>query len=747
MHDWSIDGVLRSISENLDDQDSFINDREPQWAKTFEEILAEGGPDTLTQVIESHFEPLHVVEVNTDKDYIVLTNYYPPFDLQGRQVTITASRPLAEKKFVVGFLPSQSIRQWTTNLVQKLNAIDNLFTKYTIDNHPLLFKEALEDSDEFGDEQQYQWPMATFTQLLQNGGTAQVEQAIETVYSPMKVLSVDTDANYLIMSGFPGYQSRPNLEMAKRKFKVSFKLDQNLLDWGTQFLMPAVQVIENEFRMDRYGRGDRLNPDNHPLFFEATSPFTGEEYPNKPWGWQALVVPVHHGVPQQGEGLDDTDEFVTGDEDWTITVTNKNIPGKELSGVVGWEKGEVTGHFPKVFNVDRDDFNISKDFAQKILWAAYWQAEETTGGRTSHEPFELDTYLVNVGNDGIELLKYINDPEHYGKEYPRKKMAGWTDIATHTYGEDVERPIYVNGRPFLKLEEPRLANLQMGAWTFTAPGASDDLNRSADEIAELYEMYISYGDTVLLKDYREDESAPPVEGPGLDEVDEFEEDDPEVDLQRWEDAERLAVRDLREKTLEEFKTLDNPSFELLFVGSRCGWNPDPNTERDQVPFAIIGRRKPKQFSEGLDDKDEFKRNEGCWCSAGEIGGNHLDFCPMYEPGLDDEDQFDPLIMTPVSATIIYDPKVIMRPVQDVIEIAQMIVVDHGHMAGNFTFKKKEDTDKTRIFGTLEVDSDMVDWMGDRGGSIELSSNTGRGVLTHYGEITLILTDVGYEWPQ
>lgn len=695
--DWSIDDVSRSLSEDLDDTDKFADPDEQFWHRSFQSLFDEGGVAQIAYAIESSFPPMHAVEINTDKNYIVMSGY------DGN--TMLGIRPsaseLASKKFMVSFDWDQQLESWMrSRLSIKLNAIDHAFATHTVKTNPFLF-ENLDDADDFADEEYWQ---RTFQSLIDEGGLAQVAHALRTHFPSDRVL--DIGENYVTMA--------VTLEAGQvddlRKLKIPFALDQTLQSWLRDAFIPALNKAEKE--------KSSISKERHPLFFEDTSPW-GSEY--KPWGWEAVVAPVVHGEIRTGDGLDDTDEFVTGDEDWQVKVTNRNIPGKELSGVVGWEKGEIVGHFPKIMSLDKNDFGISEDFAKKILWAAYWQAEEMQEGRTSYKPFKLDTYLVNIENDGMEMLKYINDPEHYGRNYQRDKTAGWTNIGTHTYGEQLlreENVVNIQGRPFTPLREVDLMNLQMGAWHWlkpeVAPDVSDFLYSDAETIAGRYpRMFIWWAPALdLWPFYNQGEELPPHEGPDLDDRDEFEDDDPEIDLQRWEDAERMGASAARDKMFEDAASLEpamrTQGLELLFVGAA----PGRDRKRELRPFIVVGRKAP--MAEALEDTDEFHH---------------------------------PLDMIPVSATIIYNPLEIDLSQQEVIEVAKMMVVEAGYHTGDFTVDKpiwQPDYGpyQVRIFGKMEVHYKLNDWLEDEGGRLEFSTGSPSDLYKKYGKIVLILESQG-----
>lgn len=686
--DWSIDDVSRFISESLDDKDEFVGEGGEHWHRTFQSLFDEGGAGAISSAIETHFVPLRVEEINTDKNYVVLTGYDGDSAL-GPRVPQNQKRVLASRKFVVGFDWNQQLADWMrSRLIIKLNSIDHLFNKYTIYNHPLLF-ETLDDRDVFRNND---WEI-TFQELLDEGGPESVKQTIETGFPGLKVIDVFDD----VITLFAPTKNDRLGKKERRRITVPYTPTQSLIHWIAKDYMKVMNQVDHE--------KEPLTKERHPLFFEDVGPW-GDERTNKPWGWQALVIPAGEGqVRQSGEGLDDTDEFMTGDEPWSVTVTNKNIPGKELKGVVGWERGEITGHFPRVFSLERNDFSMSEDFAKKVIWAAYWAAEETTEGRTSHEAFELDTYLVGIGRDGEELLKYINDPEHYGKQYP-SKQSGWTSVGTHTYEESANPfTVTLGSRPFTKLHEVDLMNIQMGAWHWPkpelSPSISNFLYSDAETIADHYpEMFVWWAPILDLREFydQQDEELPPHEGPDLDDRDEFEDDDPEIDLQKWDDAEQIGASAARDRMFKEAATLEPEmrtlGLELLYVGAAPGLN----RKRELRPFIIVGRKKPMaeniddrdQFTtykirvicgwckkplgekptsdpkqdgkishgmcrdceieqykqlgmeppirEGLDDKDEFQ-HKYCSCSAGEMGGEHLPWCDYAV--LDDVDDFEP----------------------------------------------------------------------------------------------------------
>ena len=844
MRDWSIDNVLRSISENLEDQDVFHTDPSSYLNATFAQLLEEGGESLIAQAIENEFAPMTVLSVNAD--HVIMSNFpgYGEYD----------DNVLARRKFKVPFSPDNRLLNWgVTQLMPALRGleIERQRGELTPERHPLFF-EGLDDKDEFAGECQicdqdtwrgWEWP----AEDLQKFHEAHIA-AIEWIRS-----------------------------VPHEEDRFSHYVDRM-----------------RELGFDRYMGRAEFVPIGYeqPQLNEAVSPFTGEE--TRDWGWQATVIPVSTRTPE-GEGLDDVDEFFTGTDLWRVTITNKYYPGKELTGTVGWNYGDLIGHMPKVEDVERNDFPlISYDFARRLVWAVYWASEEEGEGRGRLEPFVIDQgNLLQVDRVGIEVLKHINDPSEIEKKYPHKPP-GWSSVGTHTYGEAAgnREVVTVNGKPFVALPIGGFANLVMNThWV-----SPTNHYEAGEEIAEAYDLFSYWGPTLNIADYENIFDNLPDPGPtpagSLDDADEFEEDDPEIELQRQEDAERHAIRAGVEMMRKEFATLDKPGFEVIYLGGHGTFSAGARVSGLTVrPYVVIGRKKAtvtedlrrrlsvaeiltqrqirpipshiasthvvkpiepsrgpglddqdefsteddicppphggwdvelhgpqgdvtqqfldefhgsifvdkggepedpdrnfdgcaiwveiprsgfirglstawynpstdawvtwpytERIAEGLDDKDEFRPNRPCTCSDYPL---HLDphdhepWCALYEPGpedLDDLDEFTEYEFFPVSATIIYNPEKIMRPAVDVIEIAKMIVVEYGYLPGEFTHKSTQPAslyhgahdNKTRIFGTLEVDDALMRWIEDKNGQVELSSVGVGGMLNKYGDITLIL---------
>lgn len=413
------------------------------------------------------------------------------------------------------------------------------------------------------------------------------------------------------------------------------------------------------------------------------SPFGNEM--SLPWAWQVTSIPVAKATQSSGEGLDDTDEFIGEEDPWIVTLTNKNQPGKQLSGVAQWERHNN----PRVLSVDHNDFNISDEFARRILFAAYWTSDEVHHyeGRESEVTDIEPGDLFHLKDAELEMMKYLNDPEHYNKNYPEKQQGfpGWNKVGTVTH--ESAQSIKVNGYICSKMINHDLWIIQGDTWHWPRQvddrhGADPHLYSDPDEIMKLYpDMYIGFLPSVNISDYYDISDEPPATGDGLDDVDEFEPDDPEVDLQRTEDAEHMAARAVRESMFNKFATLDVPGFELLYVGAKGARESDVPVLR---PFVIVGKKKP--VTEDLDDKDEFTGEQ----------------------------------LTPVATTIIYDPTKVNIPSAHVILIAGRIIIDNGYDVGEFVESgRTEKPNEVRIFGKLEISENIVLWIHDAGGQIEL----------------------------
>ena len=681
------DDLDDEINESLDDKDEFA--QEEFWYRRFGDLLDEGGPQLLATAIEQHFQPFRVIEINTTNNTIQLTGYSGWGDKPDKE--------LARRSFILRYNPDQNVIGWMRNdLIPKLNNIDNILKTKGLENHPLLF-ETLEDIDEF-DDQFHGW-FKTFQQMQDEGGPGAVQQTIEW-HSPVNVLEVGD--NYVILS--------TTIDRQNRKVKVPFNPGQTFQSWYNENYSQAAK------RQREIGY---LEKSKHPLFFEdqelgptgrPLSPFGNELM--KPSGWQARVEPVstkQYGSPELG--LDDVDEFTTNYDDFIVTITNKNHPGKELVGRTGWNRD---AGFPLVYEVTRDDFKMSEDLAKKFLFAVYWFAEETEEGRGRAEPFDVDIYdLIHLQSGGAtEVINYYNDPEYYTQQAKQTRLTGWDRVGTRTQNESRESTVNIQGHPFTRIDEVDLMNLQMGSWYWFPPNAPEILHNSADEVMEFFEdIYIWFGPEINVRNYYEQSELPTQEGPGLDDFDEFEEiDDPEVELQKWEDADTLAARAAREQMLKEAeKLIPGTGFQLMFVGSKHktmhGLHATHPLDHIQIPYIIIGR---PLVTEALDDKDEFTEH----------------------------------VFIPVSTTILYNAAEVGRPVADVVEIAKMIIVEYGYLPGDFVFKKRDDKGgETRLFGTLEVNDQLVNWLEDEGGFLELTASHS-GVLAKYGEIIIILESEG-----
>jgi hypothetical protein len=448
----------------------------------------------------------------------------------------------------------------------------------TPDDIARLMSENLDDTDVFGNENFWD---RTFQSLIDEGDIEFVDHAVRNHFPSDHVLEVGKD--YVLM-GVYVRAADDNL----RKLKIPFRPDQTLKDWLNQSFVPALNQAEHE-----YGY---MTKDQHPLFFESEG---------RPWGWQYIVTPVLPGQASGGEGLDDTDEFLTGDENYLITITNTNYPGKQLAGMVGFKEGS---HVPSVLSLDRNDWKFSEDFAKKIVWSAWWVSDEAQHGEASYNAKDLDPgEMLQMDQGGIEMLKYYNDPEYYNSSKNPKSVykknpenpAGWGKVGTHTYGEAHETPftVHVDGKPFTKIYGRDLMNLQMDSNYRIAQ--DDYLHASADQIEVLYDMFIYWAPNVDLEPYYEGAPAiDPYEGPDLDDRDEFEADDPEIEHQRWEDAETQGGRAIREQLLKDFAKISKPGFTLLYVGTKT------TLDHRLRPFVIIGRRR--SVTEDIDDKDEFR---------------------------------------------------------------------------------------------------------------------------------------------
>lgn len=466
--------------------------------------------------------------------------------------------------------------------------------------------EDIDDTDEFRNEE-FWW--RTFRDLIDEGGLELVAHALRTHFPSDRVLEVGE--NYVLMA--------VTLEAGSddlRKLKIPFHLDSVLQAWLKLDFIPALQKAELE--MQKGG----ISKDRHPLFFEDLSPWGNEM--GKPWGWQVSAQLIAPSKPSgSGEGLDDTDEFLTGDESYLVTVTNKHYPGKEVSGIVGFKDD---GHFPQLLSLDRNDWELVDDFARKLIWSAWWATDEAQHGEASYHAQDLDPGdMLQMDQGGIEMLKYYNDPEHYNNSKHPKSVyrkdpspPGWGKVGTHTYGEAHETPFtkYVNGKIFTRIYEQDLMNLFMNTWYWTPPGgrgwtgrprgkpstgAPDTLYKSPDEIIDDYPLvFVHWAMPIEMDEFYGGNSPPPppenVEPDSVDDRDEFDADDPEVDLQKWEDAEKLAAKAARERMLKEFATID-PGYELLYVGAKG------TLDKKMKPYAVITR---VAVTEDLDDKDEFR---------------------------------------------------------------------------------------------------------------------------------------------
>lgn len=368
-----------------------------------------------------------------------------------------------------------------------------------------------------------------------------------------------------------------------------------------------------------------------------------------PWAWQMHVEPVRKTATGTGEGLDDADEFISDEDVWRITLSNKNQPGKQLVGTAQW----LNGQNPRVLTIDRNDFRVTEEVAKHIIFAAYWTSDEVHHEEGGQDMVDLDIRdLFHLNNAELEFMKYLNDPEHYNSD-PNDKQAwathppGWSNVGTVTHEE--RRSIRINGYVFSKMIEQDLWLIQGDTWHWPRPAPytdiTDFLYSSPDEIMKVYpEMYISFLPSINIRDYLEDntELSEPQAGEGLDDVDEFEIDDPEADLQRMDDAERAAASAARDMLLEKFSRIDLPGVELLFVGAKGAREGYLNATPVLRPFVIVGGKKP--VTEGvLDDKDEFDAGGMCYfCNAYPVASwvTTEDTPHDIAESLDDKDEFD-----------------------------------------------------------------------------------------------------------
>lgn len=546
--------------------------------------------------------------------------------------------------------------------------------------------EGLSDTDTFSNESFWN---KTFGEILDEGGVEFLTSVL--ALGAAKADEVNVEQRYIV-ANVPswGSQTENPTTSPRYKIKIPFELNTQIIDWYYHALLPEWRKIHST----------DLNPKDHPLFYEALSPWGNEM--GKPWGWQASVTSISEIGPSQGTELSDTDEFMTGTDKWLVVITNKNIPNKELSGIVGWHSESQGGWYPQVQKTERNDFNLSKDFAEKLLWAVYWAAEETSEGRNSSDLFEIDQgNLVQIDDSGIELLKYLNDPEHYGSfKYPSKPK-GWGNVGTHTYGEALEPAVVINGKTFVPLLIGSFMNLLAHGW-FWAPNAQIS-KWTPDEIMDAYqEMFIWRGEPFNIEDYLESNTPTMSTDSSLGDQDEFEFDDPEIDLQRWEDAEHLAANDIREKLLNDFTTVDNPELEVLFVGATSArssgqdYNHEEGAKPRLYPYVIVGR-KNTPVTESLDDKDEFRSAD----------------------------------LIPYDTIITYIPVQhvgsALRGINSVsaIEIARQIASDNGFETGTFDYTDmRRDGNQVRIYGKLDIDENFADHVIAAGGYMELEGQEG-----------------------
>lgn len=457
----------------------------------------------------------------------------------------------------------------------------------TPDDIAHLISEDIDDTDEFRNEEYWH---QTFRSLIDEGGLELVAHALRTHFPSDRVLEVGD--NYVLIA--------VTLEAGSedlRKLKIPFDLGSTLRDWMRGYFLPALKKAEVE-------KQTGMSKERHPLFFEDLSQ-TG-----KPWGWQVSAAPVAPNKPVAGgEGIDDTDEFLTGDENFSVTVSNKHYPNKEVTGVVGFKEGQ---HFPEILSLDRNDWKFPEDFARKLVWSAWWASDESRHGEASFETQDIAPgEMFQMDQGGIELLKYHNDPEHYidskhlksvYRKEPEQNPPGWGKIGTHTYGEAHETPFtkYVNGKIFTRIYEQDLMNLFMNTWYWIPPGAPDTLYKSPDEIIDDYPLvFVHWAMPIEMDEYFGVEAPPTpetVEPGSVDDRDEFDADDPEITLQQWEAAERLAVREARERMLKEFATIES-GYKLLYVGAKG------TLDKKMKPYVVIAR---VAVTEDLDDKDEFR---------------------------------------------------------------------------------------------------------------------------------------------
>lgn len=463
---------------------------------------------------------------------------------------------------------------------------------WSIDDVLRSISEDLDDIDTFSDDDQIYWNH-TFQSLMDDGGLEYVEQVVRQLMPSDHILEVGPD--YILMNVSPPTAPRtPHSQFGFRKLRIEYSPTQTLAQWLRNSFIPKLKAIEQEYEPNK----ERLTRERHPLFFEDLSPWGNEM--GKPWGWQVTLEPIAEPDVFSGEGLDDVDEFVDDEDKWRVTLSNKHHPGKAVVGIVGWK--DYPQDSPSTQIIERNDFKLAEEVAKRILWAVYWAAGEMHGENAPIiDPVDIEiSDLFQLNRAEIELMKYLNDPEHYGKEYP-SKPGGWDRVGTGVH-ESAERPaVMVNGKPFLKLTHATLANLQMNGWFWYPANAPAVAHQSADEIFEAYQsLFIYYGPEADIASYMETPPAAPVSASGgLDDVDEFDDSDPDADREKWESAERQAARDVRTQMLKEFVTINNPGIELLMVGCIPG-RPHPDThagiglDTSLRPYAIVGMHRPNE---------------------------------------------------------------------------------------------------------------------------------------------------------
>lgn len=563
--DWSI----RDISETIDDNDEFISHCKVCEDDTFRGW--EWPQDTLQKFHLAHQDASYWMRSSAphDNDWAYYLN----------------------KMREYGFAPYLSRHEFVplgykSPVTEDLDDSDNFSNESNTDH---TFQELYDmGGEEFIKSVLEEWSRDVGQQALQLGHVLPkfygTDSHIVATY-PLKVLNLELD---LTAPDHQGMVTFAGWTKDSRKFRVAFRMDEKFHYFTGRLATKLMHMgyFEKEFTKQ-----------THPLFYESKlSPFTGEPLPEPP-GYQMTVVPAEaKAPPEAGEGLDQADEFLGNDDKWRVTLTNKKYPGKRMEGIVAWHEG----HFPKVLEIVQNDFDIDDNSARHVLWALYWHAEESAEGRPAYEPVDVNLNdLFQLDKSLLLFLRHLDDPTFDMDSAPPSDLpAGWGSVGTQEgFRESREDyTVYVNNKVFTRINEVDLMNLQMGSHIWKAPKAPELLYGSAEDIDIAYpDMYIHWAPKTPLVDYYPDnEPEAPVEGPGLDDSDDFEIDDPEVELQKWEDAERLAARAMHDKMLKEFATINPPGLELLFVGNSI------STQREVKPYAIVGRRH-KNFHESIAD--------------------------------------------------------------------------------------------------------------------------------------------------